>query len=77
MKSELDKYFSRNGPCMFHPTRYARHRLIDAIRDRAEESVAAIAKDMGVSPAAVRAALNSKSSDNKMTAREIREGKSK
>ena len=77
MKSELDKYFSRNGPCMFHPTRYARHRLINAIRDRAEESVAAIAKDMGVSPAAVRAALNSKSSDNKMTAREIREGKSK
>jgi len=77
MKSDLDKYFSRNGPCMFHPTRYARHRLIDAIRDRAEESVAAIAKDMGVSPAAVRAALNSKSSDNKMTAREIREGKSK
>jgi predicted transcriptional regulator len=77
MKNELDKYFSRNGPCMFHPTRYARHRLIDAIRDRAEESVAAIAKDMGVSPAAVRAALNSKSSDNKMTAREIREGKSK
>lgn len=78
MKSEVDKYFSRNGPCMFHSTRYARHRLIDGIRARHKfggESVAFLARDIGYSRAAIRAAINSTPDDNRMTPKEIREGK--
>ena len=30
----LEKAFPPNGPCMFHPTLYARHRVIDVIRAR-------------------------------------------
>lgn len=78
-KADLDKHFPRNGPCMFHPTRYARHRLIDAMRDRhrAGESIAAIRDDYGrrYSIAAVRAAVNASPDDNRMTPKEIREGR--
>jgi uncharacterized protein (DUF433 family) len=78
-KHDIDKHFPRNGPCMFHPTRYARHRIIDAIRDRhrAGESMAALAKDYEVSRAAIKAAINSKPDDSRMTWKEIREGKIK
>jgi uncharacterized protein (DUF433 family) len=60
---------------MFHRTRYARHRLIDAIRDRhaAGESILHLAADYRESREAIRAAVNSKPDDNRMTAKEIRE----
>lgn len=32
-RSILEKEFPPNGPCMFHPTLYARHRVIDSIRN--------------------------------------------
>lgn len=72
-KRDVDKYFPRDGPCMFHPTRYARHRLVDAIKTRhkAGESVAALAKDFGLKRAAVLAAVNSAPADNRMTAKEM------
>ena len=78
-KADVDKHFPRNGPCVFHPTRYARHRLIDAIRDRHRggESVASIAKDYGRPRAAIRAAINSTPADNRMTPKEIWEGKAR
>jgi hypothetical protein len=76
MKSEVDKYFPRNGPCMFHSTRYARHRLIDALRNQhPERSIAALARDYQLPRAAIRAAVNSTHDDNRMTPKEIREGK--
>lgn len=72
-KRDVDKYFPRNGPCMFHPTRYARHRLIDAIKNRyrAGETVAALAKDFRLKRAAILAAINSVPDDNRMTAKEM------
>lgn len=75
MKQEVDKYFPRNGSCMFHRTRYARHRLIDAIRARHEagESVAHLAVDYRYSRAAIGAAVNSIPDDNRMTFSEKRE----
>lgn len=78
-KRDLDKYFARNGPCHLHPTRYARHRLIDNIRGRhrAGDSIDFIAKDCGLSREAVKAAVYSTPGDNKMTPKEIREGKAK
>ena len=75
-KRDLDKHFPRNGPCFLHPTRYARHRLIDSIRGRhrAGESVAVLARDFILSRAAIRAAINSTPDDNRMAPKEIREG---
>lgn len=78
MKSEVDKYFPRNGPCMFHSTRYARHRLIDALRNQYlyhGVSIAALAREYRRSRAAIKAAVNSTPDDNRMTPKEIREGK--
>ena len=76
-KYDIDKHFPRNGPCMFHPTRYARHRLIDAIRARhnAGESIAHLAKDYNRPRSAIRVAVESTSDDNRMTRKEVREGK--
>ena len=79
-KADLDKHFKRNGPCMFHPTRYARHRLIDVIRAAHEvrgESFAKIRREMfpHLSLAAIKAAALSTPDDNRMTAKEIREGR--
>lgn len=77
MKAEVDKYFPRNGPCMFLSTRYARHRVIDVIRARyqAGESIAALAKDYRRPRAAIKAAAESTHDDNRMTPKEVREGK--
>lgn len=63
---------------MFHPTRYARHRLVAAIqvRARAGESVATLANDIGLSRTAIKVAINSTADDNRMTAREIIKAKS-
>lgn len=74
-KRELDKHFARNGPCVFHPTRYARHRLIDTIRSRyrAGDTVEELARDYGLSREAVKAAIRSKSDDSRMTKKEIKE----
>jgi len=74
-KADLDKYFPRNGPCMFHRTLYARHRVIDAIKDSREggDTVTQLALDFQVSRAAILAALESRPDDNRMTAKEIRE----
>lgn len=76
-KHDIDKHFPRNGPCMFHSTRYARHRLIDAIRGRhkAGDSIAFLAYDYELPRAAIKAAINSTPDDNRMTPKEIREGK--
>lgn len=76
VKRDLDRYFPRNGPCMFHPSRYARHRLVDAIKARhgAGETVAGLARDYRMKRAAILAALNSSPDDNRMTAREIWQG---
>jgi hypothetical protein len=73
MKRDVDRFFPRNGSCMFHHTRYARHRLIDAIkcRYRAGESVAFLARDIWLSRTAIKAAINSSPDDNRMTPREI------
>lgn len=62
---------------MFHSTRYARHRLIDSIRSRHRggDSIAFISQDMDLSRAAVKAAIDSTPDDNRMTPKEIREGK--
>ena len=78
-KRDVDKHFPRNGPCMFHPTRYARHRLIDSLRGRhaAGDSIAELMRDCGLSRAAVLAAINSKPDDNRMTPKELREGRTK
>jgi hypothetical protein len=76
-KADVDKHFPRNGPCMFHSTRYARHRLIDGIRARHRyggESVSFLAHDLGRSRAAIKAAINSTPDDNRMTRKEIAEG---
>jgi len=72
-KRDLDRYFPRNGPCMFHTTLYARHRLVNALqsRHRAGDSIAALARDYDLSHPAVRAAVNSRSTDNCMTKKEI------
>jgi hypothetical protein len=78
VKAEIDKHFPRNGPCMFHSTRYARHRLIDGIRARYKyggESIAFLARDIGYSRAAIKAAINSSPDDNRMTPKEIRAGR--
>lgn len=75
-KRDLDKHYPRTSACMFHRTRYARHRLIDVIRDRhnkAGESVASLVKDYDLRRAAILAAINSTPDDNRMTLREIRE----
>lgn len=74
-KREIDKYFSRNGSCMFHRTRYARHRLIDAIKGRhqAGESIRSLVDDYGLSRAAILAAINSTPDDNRMTRKEMQE----
>ena len=76
-KRDVDKYYPRNGPCMFHSTRYARHRLIDAIKGRyaAGESVRSLAADYERSRKAILAAIASTPDDNRMTPKEIREGK--
>lgn len=78
MKADVDKYFPRNGPCMGHSTRYARHRLIDALRNQHHRhgySLRYLAKDYQLSVAAIRAAVNSTPDDNRMTRKEIAEGK--
>lgn len=76
-KRDIDKHFPRNGPCFMHPTRYARHRLIDAIRSRrrAGESIADLADDFALPISAIRAAIRSTPNDKGMTAKEIREGR--
>jgi uncharacterized protein (DUF433 family) len=73
-KHKLDKFFPRNGPCFVHPTRYARHRLIDAIkgRHRAGDSMRSLAADYDLSVAAIRAAVNSSPDDNRMTKKEMK-----
>lgn len=70
-KHDVDKYFPRNGSCMFHRTRYARHRLIDAIkvRHKAGDSIAKLAADYELS----RPAIQSTPDDNRMTLKEIEE----
>jgi len=52
----LERAFPPNGPCMFHRTLYARHRVIDAIRarHRVGESAAFLARDFGKEVRAVR-----------------------
>lgn len=76
-KHELDKHFGRYGPCMLHPTRYSRHRLTDAIRGRykAGDSVKSLMADYQLSRAAILAAINSTPDDNRMTKKEVREGR--
>lgn len=77
-REQLDKHFGRYGPCMFHPTRYSRHRLIDMIRlmYKAGHSFAYIRKEYPhLSLAAIKAAAHSSPDDNRMTRKEIREGK--
>ena len=76
-KRDVDKYFPRNGPCVCHTTRYARHRVIDAIKSgrRAGDSVNALAEDYGLSRRAILAALDSSPDDNRMTKKEILEHK--
>ena len=60
---------------MFHRTRYARHRLIDAIKARHEagESIFRLAKDYNQPRGAILAAIHSTPDDNRMTQKEIRE----
>jgi hypothetical protein len=60
---------------MFHPTRYARHRLTGVIRSRrrAGESIAFLARDLGLCKAAIMVALKSTPDDDRMTKREMRQ----
>jgi hypothetical protein len=77
-KRDLDKHFYRNGPCLFHPSYYARHHVVDAIKRgrKAGMSIAELMKEFDLSRAAVKAAIESKPEDSRMTRRETRAAKS-
>lgn len=77
MKETIDRYFPRNGPCVFHPTRYARHRIIDAIKSQHRLGVtfAELSDDYNMPVEAIVAAVDSSPDDNRMTPTEMKDSK--